>query len=140
MKPFYNLYYVLLYIGIFLILSTCTKNPTSPDNFNNISSADSTIIVNHTSKNLSSIPDQWIIKARTDLRIAYGHTSHGSQLITGMSGLIAFKGNLYRFNGTGADSALELRDNPFSGAYDLGNPNRTAWATATRTYLNTHPW
>jgi hypothetical protein len=55
-----------------------------------------------------------------------------------MNGLITFKGNLYRFNGTGADSALELRDSPFSGAYDLGNPNRTAWEAATRTYLNAH--
>ncbi|MEJ1730876.1 hypothetical protein SMA90_31595, partial [Escherichia coli] len=29
-----------------------------------------------------------------------------------------------------------LCDGCMSGAYDLGNPNRTAWATATRNYLN----
>ncbi len=97
------------------------------------------MIINHTTTNLDLIPESWIIKARMDLHIAYGHTSHGSQITTGISGLVTFKGNLYRFNGTGADSALELRDSPFSGAYDLGNPNRTAWATSTRAYLNAHP-
>ena len=56
-----------------------------------------------------------------------------------MTGLFSWKGSLYAFNGTGADDALELRDNPFSGAYDLGNPDFTAWAGATRTYLDAHP-
>ena len=97
------------------------------------------MIINHTSTSISSIPQEWIIKTKRDLHIAYGHTSHGSQLIDGMTGLITFRGNLYSFNGTGADSALELRDTPFVGASDLGNPNRTAWESATRTYLNAHP-
>jgi hypothetical protein len=30
----------------------------------------------------------YIRKAKRELRIAYGHTSHGSQIITGMSGLV----------------------------------------------------
>ncbi|MGA1823302.1 MAG: hypothetical protein ACMUIP_01470 [bacterium] len=34
--------------------------------------------------------------------------------------------------------ALDLRDTPFSGAYDLGNPDRSAWAQATRNYLDEH--
>jgi len=29
-----------------------------------------------------------------------------------------------------------LRDRPFSGANDLGNPDRISWATATRNYLD----
>ena len=120
------------------LFSSCDDDPISSRNSNNTFSTDTTMIINHTTTNITLIPDQWTIKARTDLHIAYGHTSHGSQLIDGMNGLITFKGNLYRFNGTGADSALELRDSPFSGAYDLGNPNRTAWEAATRTYLNAH--
>jgi len=97
------------------------------------------IIADHRSTNLSSIPEEWIIRAKTDLHIAYGHTSHGSQLTTGMAGLMSFKGSIYAYSSGGAGGALDLRDCPFSGAYDLGNPNRTAWATATRTYLAAHP-
>jgi len=47
--------------------------------------------------------------------------------------------SLYNFNNGGTNGALDLRDCPFSGASDLGNPNWTAWASATRTYLNGHP-
>jgi hypothetical protein len=97
------------------------------------------ILINHTSTNLDLIPAEWIDKAKTDLRIAYGHTSHGSQLITGMQGLIDYKGDLYIFNEGGTDGALDLRDTPFVDANDLGNPDRTAWEQATRTYLDQNP-
>ena len=99
----------------------------------------SAIVINHNYTGLDAIPSEWITKAKEDLIIAYGHTSHGSQIVTGMQGLINFKGLLYSFNETGQDSALELIDTPFEGAYDLGNPNFTAWATATRQYLDAHP-
>ncbi len=95
--------------------------------------------INHRSTSLSSIPESWIRKAKTDLKIGYGHTSHGSQVVDGMSGLTAARGSLYAFGETGNDSTLELRDHPFSGANDLGDPNRTQWESATRTYLNAHP-
>ena len=45
------------------------------------------IIVDHTSTDLSKIPAQWITQAKTMLRASYGHTSHGSQLITGMQAI-----------------------------------------------------
>jgi hypothetical protein len=94
--------------------------------------------IDHSCTKLSNIPSKWIDSARSQLKIAYGHTSHGSQLITGMEGLVLFKGDKYAFNSTGANGALCLKDQPFSGASDLGNPDRSAWATATRTYLNKH--
>jgi hypothetical protein len=93
------------------------------------------IIVDHTATHLASIPRQYIGLARQNLRIAYGHTSHGSQLIDGLAGLVAFRDTMYRINGTGSGGALQLRDMPFSGASDLGNPDRTSWESATRTYL-----
>ena len=86
----------------------------------------------------TSIPTNAITNAKTNLHIAYGHTSHGSQLITGMNALASYN-NLYAWNQYGSGGALHLRDNPFSGASDLGNPNRTAWASATRTFLNANP-
>ena len=110
------------------------KNPASGNN-----SVEKAIIVDHACIKLDKIPDQWIAKAKENLHIAYGHTSHGSQLITGMTGLIGFKGEKYSFQAGGTGGALDLRDTPFEGAYDLGNPDFTAWAAATRTYLAAHP-
>ena len=43
-------------------------------------------IVDHTKTDLA-IPDIWIAEAKASLHIAYEHTSHGSQLITGMNAL-----------------------------------------------------
>ncbi|MDD1652602.1 MAG: heme-binding protein, partial [Methanomicrobiales archaeon] len=61
-----------------------------------------------------------------------------SQITTGMTGLVDFAGDAYAWNNGGTGGALDLRDSPFSGASDLGNPDRTAWATATRNYLSAH--
>jgi hypothetical protein len=97
------------------------------------------IIIDHTSTKLADIPIESINQAKTSLHVAYGHTSHGSQLVTGMSGLYSWKGSLYAFNNGGTGGALDLRDTPFSGASDIGNPDRTSWASATRTYLNANP-
>jgi hypothetical protein len=96
------------------------------------------IIINHTCTHLSLVPLASIEKARKELKIAYGHTSHGSQMNTGMDALAAANA-AYAFNNGGSNGALDFRDNPFYGAADLGNPDRTAWATASRNYLNSHP-
>lgn len=106
------------------------------------------ILVDHTCASLDGVPASAIQRARETLHIAYGHTSHGSQLVTGMSDLVAFMNakasdafpdNAFTFNSGGTGGALDLRDTPFSGASDLGAPDRTAWAAATRTYLAAHP-
>ncbi len=98
------------------------------------------IIIDHTCADPDAVPVYWVKEAKNVLHIAYGHTSYGSQLITGMSGLAVFKGNLYAFqsNASGGE-ALDLRDEPFDGARDLGNPDRKAWAAATKAYLDEYP-
>lgn len=89
------------------------------------------IIANHlAAADFDSIPESAVNLAKSTLHIAYGHTSHGSQIITGMEAL-ADADNLY--------NGLDLRDSPFSGASDLGNPDRTSWATSTRNYLDANP-
>jgi len=86
------------------------------------------IVIDHSCTKLDRIPEQWIHAAKANLHIAYGHTSHGSQLVTGMEGLVRFKGPLYAFNKGGTGGALDLRDTPFSESYmDLGYPDRTKW-------------
>jgi len=89
----------------------------------------STVLINHT--NLAQAPSASIEAAKATLKIAYGHTSHGSQLITGMSAL-AGSDSLFAFNDGGSGGGLDLAE-PWG--YDLGNPTFTQWATDTRTYL-----
>jgi hypothetical protein len=107
------------------------------------------IIADHACRNIKVIPFSAIQDAKDKLIIAYGHTSHGTQIWYGMvemnnfinnGGLgISAPQNFYAVNLTGEGDALELRDTPFTGALDLGNPDRVAWATATRNYLKDHP-
>lgn len=104
--------------------------------YNSFTFAQSSIIANHNSAKLNITPTNWIDSAKAKLHIAYGHTSHGSQIITGMDGLENWKGSQYAFNEGGTNGALDIDDYAFSGASDLGNPDRTTWATATRNYLN----
>jgi PKD repeat protein len=109
-----------------------------------VTAASEPIIIDHSSTHLDEIPLSAIQDAKSSLHIAYGHTSHGSQIITGMNGLVTFEnapygGSTYTWNSGGSGGALDLRDTPFSGASDLGNPDYTSWAAATRTYLNAHP-
>jgi len=73
--------------------------------------------VDHTSSDLSRIPDQWITRAKQDLHIIYKHTSHGSQLITGMNALKNFPdfGSRYDWSNTsrGDAGSSALRTEPF---------------------------
>ncbi len=100
------------------------------------------IIADHTSIRLNQVPLSAIQDAKSELHIAYGHTSHGSQITSGMDGLFTFAnapygGSTYAWNNGGTGGALDLHDYAMSG--DLGNPDRTSWASRTRTYLNANP-
>lgn len=87
---------------------------------------------------LSVIPERWIEAARQKLHIAYGHTSHGSQITTGMTGLMEWKGDLYAWDDEGGrDGALDLDDYAFSSdRHDLGHRGDLAWERLTRSYLD----
>ena len=111
-----------------------------PDVWSNCGTAGSeAIIINHLASDIELIPASAVEQAGSLLHVAYGHTSHGSQITTGMQGLVDFRGDLYEFNRGGTEGALDLWDQPFSGASDLGNPDRTAWEEATRDFLDDHP-
>jgi len=121
---------IFLIILSALAITGCEKENNS--NNNNISFED--MIIDHSCTDLSLIPSAWIDSAKAKLHIAYGHTSHGSQLTTGMTGLVDFKGTEYAWNNGGSNGALDLHDGAMTG--DLGNPDRTSWAGRTRTYLD----
>ena len=137
---------ILMLMSLFACLSCGSDdlNPTEQSQDHSDPLMTGAIIIDHTSTDLSFVPLEWIEEARVGLHIAYGHTSHGSQITIGMAGLVNFAGapyggDTYTWNSGGTNGALDLRDNPFSGASDLGNPNRTAWADATRDYLDSNP-
>jgi len=85
---------------------------------------DTGVVVDHTCTDLSRIPSHWLDQAKARLRIAYQHTSHGSQLVTGLDALrsqVAFGAS-----GSGYQPGVFLNDYGIPGASDLGNPSRTA--------------
>jgi hypothetical protein len=121
--------FVKLFLSvIFIALMTGCSKDSDPEQVTGEG-----ILIDHTSTKLASIPSEWISSAKDYLHIAYSHTSHGSQLTEGMSGLISFKGPSYSWNNGGTDGALDLHDYAMTG--DLGNPDMTSWAERTRTYL-----
>jgi hypothetical protein len=122
------------------------------------------IIADHTVVlTFRNIPLSAIANARDSLHIAYGHSSHGQQIIEGTRNLDAFMtGNgspsgtyAVDFTGNATSGVLDFRDNcnyyyyenpprPFPNAKDLGalwdnTGNYTAWVTDTRNYLDAHP-
>lgn len=104
--------------------------------------------VGHSDTTLSAIPTEWIDEAKSSLHIAYNHTSHGSQIITGMNALEDYPafGNKYSWvnNSIGDSSSLSLADSGIPGIADLsqgdgvlsGDPDGVAeWARDTHTFL-----
>ncbi len=118
----------VVFLWSFLVCSVCIAQPLWAG----------AIIIDHTCTNLSKVPQSWIDLAKLNLRITYGHTSHGSQLVTGIEAFRGNQGSAYYFtiSGSGYNAGVFLNDYGIPGASDLGNPDRTAWASATRNLLN----
>ena len=102
------------------------------------------IIIDHNCAFLAPIPASAIEQAHADLHIAYGHTSHGSQLISGMTALdgqtalTGYKGDIYCWDYYPDDApdgnpCLDIHDKFVGG--DLGHTGSTVWADRTRDYL-----
>jgi hypothetical protein len=99
------------------------------------------LIIDHNCIDITQISQSAIENAKSQLHIAYGHTSHGSQITDGMSGLIDFsdiggKGlslpeNIFAWNNGGTEGALDLHDYAMEG--DVGYYPQ--WYDATVSYL-----
>ena len=98
--------------------------------------------IDHRDTDLARLGQARIERAKAALHIAYGHTSHGSQLTDGMSGLVGFangggKGlalpqDIFAWNYGGHEGALDLRDGVLCN--DVGYyPD---WVVCTSNYLN----
>ncbi|MBU0678583.1 MAG: hypothetical protein KJ626_10745 [Verrucomicrobia bacterium] len=103
------------------------------------------MVIDHTCTDIHRVPDQWVDQVRSNLHVAYQHTSHGSQLVTGMTALESFPayGSTYAWSDSGGPDALDFDDYGIPGAapdlsqgdYIDGN-GVTPWVTATRNLLN----
>ena len=100
------------------------------------------LIVDHRHTDITAWTEARIVRAKTVLHIAYGHTSHGSQLTEGMTDLVGFangggKGltlpaNIFAWNKGGTGGALDLHD--YAMGRDVGYyPD---WVRHTIEYLN----
>ena len=86
----------------------------------------SALTADHQSANdFSSIPSEYFTQVRSKFYIYYGHTSHGSQLITGLDMLYNQDAVQYAPPSIYDDYRIDLGD--------------SAWESDTRNYLNDHP-
>lgn len=106
---------------------------------------DDRILINHTTTDIREIPDSAINQAKADLHIAYNHTSHGSQLRTGMYALEAFPafGQKYEFSSSESVESLHiLGSSALGGTADLSQGDSvngdgdTPWVVDTRAFLD----
>ena len=108
------------------------------------------IIANHTISRyivLNTLSDVSISNAKSKLLIAYEHTSHGEQIIQGMTGLMnSVMGGSPKFDFINSDihsaNRLSIHDHGIygGGGADLGGGgDYTAFYNQTRAYLNSHP-
>ena len=133
--------FLLFTIFLFFILS-CEINIGTNSTSNGIGT-----IIDHNDIIITSLNQNDLNLVKQRLHIMYGHTSHGSQITSGMRGLVSFannggKGlnipeNIFSFNNGGTDGALDLREGDGYGDGDMDHdagyyPN---WVNETREYL-----
>jgi hypothetical protein len=125
-RPFLNRKFAFV-LGCVCVAAACGETGDPADLFNPDEVSAATVIAGHeTIANFSSIPTTALDFIRANYRFYYGHTSHGSQVMSGLNMLAA----------EGAEYAVptfhEVGD-------DLGHNGDVSWAAATRTYLDAHP-
>ena len=95
--------------------------------------AQSAIIIDHNCTGLGQVPAAWITQAKSQLKASYGHTSHGSQIISGMDVIKNPAGSLYWWDHNGTQGGSPV------GLHSVRRPRRpdySTWATLTRQMLN----
>lgn len=75
------------------------------------------IIIDHNCTDITQVPDSWLSLVKSSLRVHYAHTSHGSQITTGLERL-ANSNSKYRYSSAecsvpGTTNALKLMDGQY---------------------------
>ena len=100
------------------------------------------ILIDHNDTDITALGQADMQRAKDTLNIAYGHTSHGSQVTTGMNGLVGFANggglglslptDFLEWNNGGTGGALDLHDYAMGG--DVGYYPQ--WVNNTTAYLD----
>lgn len=90
------------------------------------------ILVDHRCTRIDLIPDGWIEKARAELRVAYGHSNIGRQVVAGLENL-ELRDRRFSVDRLGGGGALAFLIDELQG--DLGTPDRYRWVDRTRFLL-----
>lgn len=101
----------------------------------NAQSSGQAIAIDHTTTDLSKVLAYYINQAKPQLSLSYGHTSDGSQPISGMSYLKEYVNASHDFNTHGDIQTGVLSISDYTPSGDLGNPDYQTWESRTRTYL-----
>ncbi len=96
------------------------------------------IIIDHSCTDYSQIPEYWIQAAKDSLLIGYGHTSHGSQLVTGITAFENALGGIWNFDMTSWGLNVGVFLNDYWAGGDLGHNGDLTWRDSTVSGLN-HP-
>jgi hypothetical protein len=128
-------------LGLVLLLSLlglcrCQRESLPPaDDPSPPPAAVASAVIDHACTDLSKVPASWIEQARSRLRVGYGHTSHGSQPVSGM---LAFRGaagstHYFSYSDWGLQPGVFLNDywGNEGGADDLGYEGDLGWRQAT---------
>lgn len=138
MKKFNVTLFICLILGF---LTSCKKDDNKPPLIDQ-QFPGATFIADQsvaTEEVLRNIPQEYINKARTELHVAYQHTSHGTHVSYGMFGLQDYKpGDDILFGITNNDpqtGKLDFRDYAMNFP-DLSQSDETGFVQATRDYLD----
>jgi len=94
------------------------------------------LVIGHNCTDISKVPATWIQQAKTQCRIGYGHTSHGSQLVTGIATLYAQLGSPYDYTSSSSGLVPGRFLNDYWASGDLGTGGDLTWRDATVEMLN----
>lgn len=124
LKKRYNKFMFTVLLFLSLMAAWCGDDKATNNNSNGL------IIAGHlAAADFELIPASYIESVKSGYRIFYVHTSHGSQIISGMA-ILRDSSSLYDFNdGAGALYIDEYGD-------DLGHYGDTSWVPVTRQRLN----
>ncbi len=127
------------------------QNTENNENNDNNESSEKAIIINHNSINLAKVPEEWIVKAKEKFKIAYSHTSHGSQIVTGMKALSSYSDSSVSLKNVVASLPISFTYSSWGFAtgvffadywgdeaegYDLGHNGDLTWSNATKMLLS----
>lgn len=120
--------YFIMALVIFLGGCSDDKNATG----NNKTSSSDLTATHEAVADFEQIPSAYIDSVKTNYRIFYGHTSHGSQVVAGMA---MVRSEYLACDYNNGDNTLYLSE--YSD--DLGHNGDTSWVPITRNRLNQHP-